>query len=108
MSFSHAADADGGVDLKHLSPVNHTEIVDEKESKENRLQPINTASTEPGNLVYNDNDEEPEFHARTWFALAAMFLLNMVQVFALQGPPAVVCARLVSFRLSSLSRLLIQ
>ncbi|KAL4806491.1 fungal trichothecene efflux pump [Aspergillus unguis] len=39
------------------------------------------------NLSYND-DEEPEFHARTWFALAAMWLLNMVQVFALLGPPS--------------------
>lgn len=41
------------------------------------------------NLVY-DGDEEPEIHMRTWVALAAMFLLNLVQVFALQGPPAVV------------------
>lgn len=42
------------------------------------------------NLVYNHDDEEPELHARTYFAVAAMFLLNMVQVFALQGPPTVV------------------
>jgi hypothetical protein len=42
------------------------------------------------NLVYTHDDEEPEFHARTYFAVAAMFLLNMVQVFALQGPPTVV------------------
>ncbi|KAF9886379.1 hypothetical protein FE257_011524 [Aspergillus nanangensis] len=39
------------------------------------------------NLIY-EGDEEPEFHARTWFALAAMFLLNMVQVFGLLGPPS--------------------
>lgn len=39
------------------------------------------------NLVYEE-DEEPEFHARTFFALAAMFLLNLVQVFCLMGPPA--------------------
>lgn len=44
--------------------------------------------TQDGNLVY-DGDEEPEVHMRTWIALAAMFLLNLVQVFALQGPPAV-------------------
>lgn len=43
-----------------------------------------------GNLVYDHNDEEPELHARTYFALAAVCLLNFVQVFALQGPPAVV------------------
>ncbi|KAJ5611177.1 major facilitator superfamily domain-containing protein [Penicillium lagena] len=40
------------------------------------------------NLSYEE-DEEPEFHARTWFALAAMFLLNLVQVFGLLGPPTV-------------------
>jgi hypothetical protein len=40
--------------------------------------------------VYNDDEEEPEIHARTYVALAAMFLLNLVQVVALQGPPAVV------------------
>lgn len=39
------------------------------------------------NLVYRLN-EEPELHLKTWFALAAMFLLNMVQVFGLLGPPA--------------------
>lgn len=44
-----------------------------------------------GNLVYENLEEEPELHARTYLALASMFLLNLVQVFALQGPPAVVC-----------------
>lgn len=43
-----------------------------------------------GNLVYENAEEEPELHARTYLALASMFLLNLVQVFALQGPPAVV------------------
>jgi hypothetical protein len=43
------------------------------------------------NLGYNDDEREPEIHARTYYALAAMFLLNMVQVVALQGPPAAVC-----------------
>lgn len=41
------------------------------------------------NLVYEE-DEEPELHAQTYFALAAMFLLNLVQVFGLLGPPAAV------------------
>jgi hypothetical protein len=44
------------------------------------------------NLVYNDTEEEPELHARTYIALLAMFILNLVQVVALQGPPAVVCS----------------
>lgn len=42
------------------------------------------------NLVYDDVDEEPELHARTYVALLSMFALNLVQVFALQSPPAVV------------------
>ena len=45
---------------------------------------------EQGNLVYQNTEEEPELNARTYVAFAAMVLLNYVQVFALQGPPAVV------------------
>lgn len=44
-----------------------------------------------GNLIYDNADEEPQLHARTYIALMSMFLLNFVQVFALQGPPSVVC-----------------
>lgn len=41
-----------------------------------------------------DQDEvEPELHARTYVALAAFFLLNYVQVVALQGPSSVVSVR---------------
>lgn len=48
-------------------------------------------SYEPeSNLTYDDVDEEPELHARTYVALLSMFMLNLVQVVALQGPPAVV------------------
>ena len=61
--------------------------VDEKTNGE--AKHLEDALTSSGNLVY-DNDEEPEIHARTYIALAAMFLLNMVQVLAFQGPPAVV------------------
>ncbi|KAJ5885601.1 hypothetical protein N7504_011437 [Penicillium tannophilum] len=39
-----------------------------------------------GNLVYEE-DEEPELHIQTYIALAAMFFLNLVQVFGLLGPP---------------------
>ena len=42
------------------------------------------------NLTYDDDEEEPELHFRTWIAIIAMFALNLVQVFALLGPPAVV------------------
>jgi hypothetical protein len=47
-------------------------------------------STSTANLAYSQDDEEPEIHVRTYLAVAAMFLLNMIQVFALQGPAAVV------------------
>ena len=57
-------------------------------------QQIGHVKTSSLNLVYNDDEEEPEIHARTWIALAAMFLLNFVQVVALQGPPAVVSVAL--------------
>ncbi|OKL59548.1 hypothetical protein UA08_05366 [Talaromyces atroroseus] len=40
-------------------------------------------------LVYDNVDEEPVIHLRTWIALASMFLMNFVQTFALQGPPSV-------------------
>jgi MFS family permease len=49
----------------------------------------NTKEEVEENLVYEE-DEEPELHAQTYFALAAMFLLNLVQVFGLLGPPTVV------------------
>lgn len=42
------------------------------------------------NLVYTAEDEEPEIRLRTWVALICTNLLLYVQVFALQGPPAVV------------------
>lgn len=48
--------------------------------------------TGPETSCVEQADEEPEFHVRTWIALIAMFFFfNMVQVFALQGPPASVC-----------------
>lgn len=44
-----------------------------------------------GNLIHDDDNQEPELHLRTYIALAAMFFLNVVQTIALQGPSAVVC-----------------
>ena len=57
---------------------------------------LERASSPEKNLMYAEDDEEPEIHIRTYLAVAAMFLLNLVQVFALQGPPVVVslaCSR---------------
>lgn len=41
-------------------------------------------------LTYDNEDEEPQFHWRTVVACVTMFMLNFVQVVALEGPPAVV------------------
>ncbi len=41
-------------------------------------------------LVYDDAEHEPQFHFRTWFALAAMWLFNYVAILALLSPPVVV------------------
>ncbi|CAM1503636.1 Fc.00g012270.m01.CDS01 [Cosmosporella sp. VM-42] len=41
------------------------------------------------NLTYSAVDEEPEIHFRTYIAVAAMLILNFVQIIALQGPPLV-------------------
>lgn len=41
------------------------------------------------NHSYDNEDQEPELHIRTYIALAAMFLLNFIPAFALTGPPTV-------------------
>lgn len=64
-------------------PHNKDNVVEQFQHVENTNKQIEE------NLVYEE-DEEPELHAQTYFALAAMFLLNLVQVFGLLGPPAVV------------------
>jgi hypothetical protein len=64
----------------------HSETPAKSSSEPQHLEKVVTED----NLVYDNVEEEPEIHMRTWIALASMFLLNLVQVFALQGPPAVV------------------
>jgi hypothetical protein len=63
---------------------------DEKTESLSDQKHLEHVMSNEGNLVYNDVNEEPELHARTYIALLAMFLLNYVQVLALQSPPAVV------------------
>ncbi|KAK5095834.1 hypothetical protein LTS08_007971 [Lithohypha guttulata] len=66
----------------------HKNEINSSENSPVEVKHLEDAAAQDGNLVY-DGDEEPEIHMRTWIALAAMFLLNYVQVIALQGPPAV-------------------
>ena len=43
-----------------------------------------------GNIVYTNEEEEPELRLRTWIALMSIYLLLGGQGLAFQGPPAVV------------------
>lgn len=56
------------------------------------------------NLAFDEEEVEPEFHARTWIALAAFFLLNYTQVVALQGPSAVVSTSDLTTKSAPISR----
>lgn len=71
------------------SPVYENDAKERSEKNAAEARQTEDTLSEEGNLVY-DGDEEPEIRMRTWIALASMFILNLVQVFALQGPPAVV------------------
>jgi hypothetical protein len=73
-------------ELASISEKNHSE------AEIDHLEATTIRDTQGTNLVYDDDNEEPELHVRTWIALAAMALLNFVVIFALLGPPAVVCA----------------
>lgn len=42
------------------------------------------------NIHYDDVDEEPELHMRTYIAIAAVCVMNLAQTVAVQGPPAAV------------------
>lgn len=64
----------------------HSSTSEEKSGQDTHMEQATDVD-----LVYDNDDEEPELHARTWLALLAMLFLNMVQVLALQGPPAAVC-----------------
>lgn len=76
--------------------------IHEKSSFANE-QHLEQVTTSNGNSEYNNSEEEPEMHARTYLALAAMFLLNLAQVVALQGPPAVVSLNCCTYRWNGLT-----
>ena len=73
------------------------EAAPHQDEKDARAERHVEQATREENLVYDYLDEEPELHLRTYIALLAMFLQNLVQVFALQGAPAVVSSRKGSF-----------
>ena len=75
---------DGSIEEKERPNAAHQENIPADE------QAVKPDDDSQGNLIYENDEEEPELHARTYVAFGAMFLLNLVQVFALQGPPAVV------------------
>ena len=56
-------------------------------SKERYLENV---SPTVNDLVYNDLEHEPQFHVKTWIAIASMFLFNTVCTFGVLSPPAVV------------------
>lgn len=79
--------APGGAITTDVVP--HTESPGQEKISED-MKYVECSSPVGEDLEYDNDEEEPQLHARTYFALAAMFLLNLVQVFALQAPPAVV------------------
>lgn len=60
--------------------------------KEYQFEEVEHANTSIQPDIIDAMETEPEFHSRTWIALAAFLLLNYTQVLALQGPSAVVSA----------------
>ena len=61
-----------------------------KDNGKYELQEAEHVDVSAQNLTFDEQELEPELHARTWIALAAFFLLNFTQVVALQGPSSVV------------------
>lgn len=76
--------------------------IDVSPAQSNAIQPVDTATdekrgnhlehveTDLGNLRYDDEDEEPELHMKTWIALAALIFMQMTMIMAVQGPPPAV------------------
>jgi hypothetical protein len=67
--------------------------INTKNNGEYIFEEVEHAAMSPRNDNLDEEAVEPEFHARTWIALAAFFLLNYTQVVALQGPSAVVSTK---------------
>lgn len=73
---------------KHeVTPVVASAAQDLKQGEVKEVEHVNNSVQV---CIVDEDEVEVQFHARTWFALAAFFLLNFVQVIALQGPSVVV------------------
>ena len=77
------------------SPETELSTVNDPEKTEKmHLENVTTnATSDDLNFHYDKVDQEPELHMRTWIAIAAICVMNLVQTIAVQGPPAVVCDR---------------
>ncbi|RSH79191.1 uncharacterized protein EHS24_001230 [Apiotrichum porosum] len=78
--------------VTHSLTADDAKFRDDKPEVEHREGDATDSSPEPASFLdmeYDNDDQEPELHARTYVALAALFVLNYVQVFALNGPPSV-------------------
>ena len=64
--------------------------IDKKDHDQYELGETQHVDLSTPGLSSDEEEVEPELHARTWITLAAFFLLNYTQVVALQGPAAVV------------------
>lgn len=73
--FASAEVEKGGEHVEHVEHVEDTKSLD--------LNPT-------VDLAYDNEDDEPALHSRTYLALVALFVLNLVQVVALTGPPMIV------------------
>ena len=96
MASETLATNDSNYELKSTD-LEHGSNPDEKQSNTPNADHVEVGRTEShvtGNLVYEDEEEEPELHFRTWIAVTSMVLLLSVQSLSLQGPPAVVSAEI--------------
>ena len=63
---------------------------DEKSHDPTGFEEVEITGVSIGQRPSYHEEVEPHFHYRTWIALVAFFLLNFVQIVAIQSPPAVV------------------
>ena len=89
MANSQAADIhlSSGASPHQAMPQVSADMLEEKGAVEHTETLPYDSSTYENDAVI---EEEPELHWRTYLAVLALFFLNLVQVFALTGPPAIV------------------